>query len=146
MPNITNRRGSCLCGAVTVVTGGGEKSLGACHCRKCRKWSGGPFMELECGSDVEFLGKENIGVFASSEWAERAFCRNCGSHLYMKLKSSNEYGVPMGLFEDCEGVEFDRQVFYDKKPPYYSFSNPTRNITSESIYELFPQCREENNS
>lgn len=31
----------------------------------------------------------------------------------------------------------------DKKPPYYSFSNETRKLTSDYIYEHFPQCRNE---
>jgi hypothetical protein len=138
-----NRKGSCLCGAVTIAAGGDEKSLGACHCIKCRKWSGGPFLELECGSQVVFEGAENITTFASSEWAERGFCKKCGSHIFMKLKAGKEYGISAGLFESNEGVRFDRQVFYDKKPSYYSFSNETRNMTSDYIYEHFPQYRDE---
>lgn len=141
MQSNLSRKGSCLCGAVKVLAGSDEKNLGACHCPMCRKWSGGPFMELECGSDVVFEGVENITVFDSSEWAERAFCKICGSHLYMKSKDGTDYGIPVGLFEDNSGVKFDRQVFYDKKPSYYSFANDTRNITSEYIYDRFPQCR-----
>ncbi|PCI74314.1 MAG: aldehyde-activating protein [SAR86 cluster bacterium] len=136
-----SRIGQCLCGAVTVTTSFENQSLGACHCAKCRKWSGGAFMELECGSNVIFEGMENIAVFNSSDWAERGFCKVCGSHLFMKPKNSNEYGVSVGLFENDEDIKFDRQVFYDKKPSYYSFSNETKNISSEYIYEQFPQCR-----
>tara|TARA_R110002073_G_scaffold41891_3_gene118016 strand:+ start:698 stop:1006 length:309 start_codon:yes stop_codon:yes gene_type:complete len=100
-------------------------------------------MELECGSDVVFEGSENISVFNSSEWAERGFCQVCGSHIFMKHKDGNEYGIPVGLFENDADITFDRQVFYDKKPSYYGFANDTRNITSEYIYEHFPECRAE---
>jgi hypothetical protein len=138
-----DKYGSCLCGAVSISITSEQKSLGACHCAKCRKWSGGPFMELECGSDVAFEGSENIRTFESSEWAERGFCKKCGSHLFMKFKENSEFGISAGLFEDNEGIHFDRQIFYDKKPTYYSFSNKTKKLTSAYIYEHFPQCREE---
>lgn len=143
MQSKLNHIGHCLCRAVTIVTDSGEKSLGACHCINCRKWSGGPFLELECGSKVVFEGSENIAIFDSSEWAERGFCKVCGSHLFMRSKDSPDYGISAGLFENDEGINFDRQVFFDKKPSYYSFSNDTRNITSDYIYEHYPQCREE---
>ncbi|QIB65723.1 GFA family protein [Kineobactrum salinum] len=138
------RTGSCLCGAVRVSVDAAATDLGACHCARCRKWSGGPLMELECGSDVKFEGFENIEVFKSSDWAERGFCKVCGSHLFIKSVESGEYGIPPGLFDSDKGIDFNRQVFFDKKPDYYSFSNTTRNITSEYIYEHFPQARDEN--
>lgn len=102
-------------------------------------------MELECGADVEIEGSENITIYESSTWAERGFCKVCGSHIFMKSKEGNEYGIPAGMFDNEDGIVFDRQVFYDQKPDYYSFANDTRNITSNYIYEHYPQCREENN-
>ena len=140
---MTDRKGSCLCGAVRITVNAGKTDLGVCHCPKCRKWAGGPFMEVECGSDVRIEGSENISLFKSSKWAVRAFCKVCGTHLYMKTVNSEEYGIPPGLFEDDEGIHFNRQVFIDKKPAYYSFSNSTRNITSNYIYEHFPEAKEE---
>ena len=142
MDSDLSRQGSCLCGAVRILARSDEKSLGACHCAMCRKWNGGPFMELECGSAVVFEGAENISTYSSSEWAERGFCKNCGSHIFMKFKDSDEYGIAVGLFDSDVGINFDRQVFYDKKPPYYNFANETRNITSDYIYKHFPQCRD----
>lgn len=100
-------------------------------------------MELECGNKVEFDGWENIAIYESSSWAERGFCKNCGTHVFMRAKDSDAYGVSAGLFEQDEGFLFDRQVFIDQKPAYYSFDNDTRNLTSNYIYEHFPQCRED---
>jgi hypothetical protein len=142
MLNDSNRTGSCLCRAVRVTTHFEEVSLGACHCRVCRTWSGGPFMELECGSNVTFEGADNIAVYASSDWAERGFCKNCGTHIFMRSKDGASFGIPAGLFDSDEGIVFDRQVFFDKKPAYYSFSNQTRNITSDYIYERYPHLRQ----
>ena len=43
-------RGTCLCGAVTVSVSQPAASVGACHCRMCRKWGGGPLLAVECGT------------------------------------------------------------------------------------------------
>ena len=39
-------------------------------------------LAVHCGPQVEFKGADNIAVYASSDWAERAFCKQCGTHLY----------------------------------------------------------------
>ena len=139
-----NRSGQCLCGAVKIHAFDAEERVGACHCRHCRRWSGGPFLELECGVEVSFEGEENIGIYASSDWAERGFCKLCGSHLFIRVKEDNSaglpagYGVPPGLFDDEEGLQLHLQVFLDQKPEFYSFANETTEVTSKEVYELFP--------
>lgn len=100
-------------------------------------------MELECGSNIEFAGGDNIATYESSKWAERGFCKVCGSHLFIKEKRSMSYGIPVGVFDDDSEISFNRQVFYDNKPAYYSFSNRTHNISSDYIYEHFPETRED---
>lgn len=142
----TNLSGGCLCGAVRFSARVANHSVGACHCSICRRWSGGPFFEVGCGEDVSFKGLDKIRVYQSSAWAERGFCRICGTHLFIRVRQDNEYGVPpgiglpAGLFDD-QSFEFDHQVFIDQKPPYYTFSNETRNLDSEEIYQLFPRCK-----
>lgn len=130
-------KGTCLCGSVSITVQSLDNSIGACHCDMCRRWGGGPFIEINCGSNVSFEGKENITCFASSEWAERGFCKNCGSHLFYKLKEGNQHMVPIGLFKETEGLVFDTQVFIDEKPSYYSFSNKTKEMTGEELFAEF---------
>jgi len=74
-------KGHCLCGAVSF-TSPDSREIGACHCGFCRRWGGGPLLAVHCGPDVQFQGADQIGVFSSSEWAERAFCKKCGTHCY----------------------------------------------------------------
>lgn len=93
-------------------------------------------LAVHCGSGVEFSGTENITVFASSEWAERAFCRHCGTHLYYKLLATGEYFVPAGTFEKTD-FELASQIYVDKKPPYYSFSNHTPMLTEQQVIEQY---------
>ena len=52
MSDVTEGKGSCLCGAVRFTAKNMSKEVGACHCSMCRKWGGGPFMEVDCGAEV----------------------------------------------------------------------------------------------
>jgi len=80
---MTERKGQCLCGAVKFTAKNAENNIDAYHCGMCRKWGGGPLMVVNCGSEVAFEGKENISVYSSSDWAERGFCKKCGSHIFL---------------------------------------------------------------
>ena len=130
-------RGQCICGAVSFIANNMSTHVGACHCNMCRQWGGGPFMEVECGSEVIFNGEENISIFNSSDWAERGFCKNCGTHLFYKLKEGNLHMVPVGLFKDDGHFVFKTQVFIDEKPAYYHFANETKEMTGDELMALF---------
>lgn len=86
----------------------------------------------ESGS-VHFDGTDKISVFSSSDWAERGFCSNCGSHLFYRLKEDGHYAVPVGLLDDSERWVFDEQIFVDEKPSFYTFANETRNLTGPEV-------------
>ena len=137
MSETTKRTGSCLCGTVRITANNSSNKVSACHCGMCRKWGGGPFMEIDCGTDVSFKGEDNISVYNSSNWAERGFCKKCGSHLFYRLKESKLHMIPVGLFDDQEHFVFDNQVFIDKKPLFYSFSNKTNDMTEAEIFEMY---------
>lgn len=137
MSETTERRGRCLCGAVRITVRAAESNVGACHCDMCRRWGGGPFMEVRCGADVAFEGADHVSVFASSPWAERGFCRTCGTHLFYRFKKTGDHHIPVGLLEGDAGLVFDHQVFIDEKPPYYSFANETQTLTGAEIAAMY---------
>ena len=89
-------------------------------------------LAVHCGPAVAFEGAGNITVFASSQWAERAFCRTCGTHLYYKLLATGEYFVPAGAFESND-LELVSQIYIDKKPSYYSLANQTPMLTEQEV-------------
>ena len=134
---MTEAKGRCLCGAVEFTVKNMNNSVDACHCGMCRRWGGGPLMSVRCGTDVVFKGKEHITVYNSSEWAERGFCKKCGSHLFYRLKDINEHELPVGLFDIQESFNFDLQVFVDRKPSFYSFANDTKEMTEAEVIEKF---------
>ncbi len=123
--------GHCLCGAVTFVAPE-SKEIGACHCGACRRWGGGPLLAVHCGPNVAFHGSEQIAVYPSSDWAERAFCKTCGTHLYYKLLPTGEYFVPAGAI-DSNDFEIGSQIYIDRKPHYYAFANQTPMLTEQEF-------------
>ena len=128
-------KGHCLCGAVSF-TSPNAKEVGACHCGFCRRWGGGPFFGVHCGPNVDFTGADQITVYASSDWAVRAFCKQCGTHLYYKLLATGEYFIPAGTF-DSSDFEVKTQIYIDKKPDYYSLANKTAMLTEQQVIELY---------
>lgn len=137
MSNSSVVKGSCLCGEISFSTTKINHHVAACHCSMCRKWGGGALLAVECGSDISFRAEENIGIYQSSEWAERGFCKKCGSHLFYRLKQNNQYYIPVGVFDNDEGFVFEHQVFIDEKPEYYSFANKTKNMTGAELFAQF---------
>ena len=126
--------GSCLCKAISFTAKTMSKNVGACHCGICRKWGGGPLMAVDCGTEVSFVNEQYIAMFNSSEWAERGFCKQCGSHLFYRLKQNQQYFIPAGLFDNVNSFVFDHQVFIDYKPSFYSFANQTINWTEAEVF------------
>jgi hypothetical protein len=131
-------RGHCLCGAVSLEVGALGARVGACHCDICRTWGGGPLLALDAGSEVRLAGADRIAIYASTAWAERGFCSVCGSHLFIRVKQSGRYIVPVGLFPESGELRFDHQIFIDRKPAYYCFANETRNLTGAEVFAQHP--------
>jgi hypothetical protein len=142
MSNLIEGKGSCLCGAVNIVAKTMSDKIGACHCNMCRKWGGSALMAVEAGTDVSIQGEENITVFNSSEWAERGFCKKCGSNLFYRTKKDNKYFLSVGLLDNSAALIFDTQIFIDEKPEYYCFANETHNMTGAEVFAMYAPANE----
>lgn len=136
MTQAAERKGRCLCGAVEVSGSTVDQSVAACHCSMCRKWGGGPLLAVDGGGDFRIAGDENVAVYRSSAWAERGFCRRCGTHLFYRLLKGGHYFVPVGLFDDGTW-KLEQQIFVDEKPDFYAFANATRNLTGAEVFAQF---------
>ncbi len=104
--------GHCLCGAVTIRAEKAPGWVGACHCRMCQRWSGGLFLCFP-GEGVTVEGP--VTRFASSSFAERAFCSVCGSHLWMRDLDSPDgaYELMPGLFDEAADWTLYSEVYAD---------------------------------
>ena len=119
----TELHGACLCGIVSVTVTTKSNHVGVCHCSMCRKWGGGPLFAVEFAS--------------SSEWAERGFCQQCGTHLFYRLKQGGHYALPVGLLDSADDWKITEQIFIDQKPPYYSLAEKTKQLTGEEVFAQF---------
>ncbi|MEM7445553.1 MAG: GFA family protein [Pseudomonadota bacterium] len=135
--NATQRTGQCLCGGVRISIGSARTHVGACHCNMCRRWSGGPLLAIDCDQDIKIEGDDNVRVYDSSPWAERAFCSLCGTNLFYRIKESQGHIVLAGLFDDSDGFDLAAQIFIDEKPAYYAFANETKTMTGAEVFEMY---------
>lgn len=131
--------GSCQCKAINFTTTIDDQSLHyhVCHCSICRKISGGPLMSVPVGTQVAFNDWKNISVFASSDWANRGFCKKCGTAVYYRLKEPDAYYIPVWLFEQSQNFSFDLQIFTDHKPDSYTFANTTHMMSEADVLSQY---------
>ena len=130
--------GRCLCGAVRFAAVPEKLEMDVCHCGMCRRWSGGVLMSVPCNG-LEVEDEKALGRYASSEWAERGFCRQCGTPLFYRLVGKEFYAVSTEAFDDRSGFAFTSQIFIDEKPAYYEFANKTKTMTGAEVFAAFAQ-------
>jgi hypothetical protein len=131
------KSGHCLCGAVKVSAVLANHEVGACHCKMCQRWTGGPFLAIACTSETVFEGQDAIGVYPSSAWAERGFCKHCGSPLFSRQKSDGAHYLPVGLLDDTEGLTLVNEIFIDRKPSWFSFAEKTSQMTEAEVMAMY---------
>lgn len=129
--------GKCLCGSVSISVLIEHSIFDACHCNMCRKWSGGPALCVDAGKDIVLKGEEFISTYDSSDWAQRGFCKKCGTHLFYKLKNGQLCNVPLGLLDGTDHFKFQMQIFYDYKPISYEFANATGKMTEAEVFAKY---------
>lgn len=137
-----SKSGNCLCGAVSYTLANDPKEIGACHCNMCRKWSGGIYLGVEAPTDtVRVSGTENLTVYASSPWAERAFCKICGSSVYYRVTApgphEGTYHFGAGTLNELGDVPLTGELFIDEKPGGYSFAEKTHQMNTQEVMAMF---------
>jgi hypothetical protein len=131
-----NMSGHCLCSAVKYTAEQVETHHHVCHCGMCRRWAGGPVFGASA-SGVVFDGEQNISRYASSEWAERGFCRQCGSHLFYFLKPASQYILCVGSFDDAAAFALSGEIYIDHKPSGYALAGHHPRLTEAEFLAKF---------
>ncbi len=135
------REGGCMCGAVRFRAAQVQRDFGACHCKMCQRWSGGPLLAATViEGDMEWQGEAHIARYQSSDWAERGWCARCGSGLFYRVTKgahAGAYEVPIGLFDDPGGLRMTREIFIDRKPDAYAFAGERERLTEAQTLALY---------
>lgn len=137
---MTTRTGRCLCGAVRfTVELADAPHVDACHCGMCRRWTGGPALAVMAKSSaLAFDGDpEALGAFVSSDWAERLFCKKCGSPLAWRLRGGDLATISAGALDDQTGLEFSTEIYVDEQPGYYAFAGARKRMTGAEVAAMF---------
>jgi hypothetical protein len=118
--------GRCLCGALRYEADPPFPFMVNCHCSMCRKHHGAAFATLVAVPPAAFhwlSGEANVGVYASSAHAERAFCRVCGSVAPHLLPALGQIIVPAGNLEGDLGVTPQLHIFTGSRAPWYEITD-----------------------
>lgn len=133
--------GHCLCGAVKVVADAPNPTLVACHCDMCCRQAGGVSLSLLPGGD-EMTVTGPVKTYASSAWAERAFCDTCGSRLWYRTLHDGARYLAAGLFENAGGGTLTLEYFADQCPRGYRLAGDHQRLSRDETIALFAKAPE----
>ena len=137
-----DKTGECLCGAVHFSIRDCDLDFGVCHCKMCQRWAGSALLGLTVPADtISFEGTENIARYQSSDWAERAWCKKCGSGLWYQVTAEGPYHgtyhMPIGLLDDTSGLTMSREIYVDEKPDCINFEGERERLDTAATLTLF---------
>ncbi|QIE55540.1 GFA family protein [Pikeienuella piscinae] len=104
--------GHCLCGAVRLSVAHPVREASACHCAMCRRWSGAAIWGFEAPAEAVTV-QGPVETYRSSSFAERAWCRRCGTHLWIR-DDGEGFDLTPGLFDDAADFVLTREVYADR--------------------------------
>ncbi len=135
------KAGQCLCGSVKF-TAAKTGNFGVCHCKMCQRWAGSALFGVSVkAADMAVTGTEHIKTYTSSSWATRSHCTNCGSPLWYRYEPKGDgggtYEVPVGLFDDANGFNLQREINIDVKPDSFDVAGDHERLTEAETMALF---------
>ena len=102
---MTERKGSCACGAIVVTARGEPARISMCHCGGCKRRTGSAFSLNATWpwEQVEVRGECTTYERSNEEglWVRERFCPTCGTRSFYELEvRPGMVSVPVGLFMD----------------------------------------------
>ena len=105
--------GGCLCGSVRFEADSPPDWVGICHCRSCRKATGGALVAAAgfARTAVRISGV-TLQSFKSSAGVRRSFCSRCGSSIaYENRRWPADLHLMLGAFDEPERLAPDFHIF-----------------------------------
>jgi hypothetical protein len=129
---MTERTGGCLCGAVRYAIATDKTGLSGCSCEQCRRHTGSLLVALDVPAEAISFTAGEPAVYTSSGWAERGFCRDCGSTLFYRVTRGKMAGLTAmaaGTFDSLEGLHVTHEVFADGTGGAYALAGTHERLT-----------------
>jgi hypothetical protein len=112
---------------VTFEVAGALSPPDACHCSKCRRWTGHFLASTDVPrAALTIHGADHVTWFHSSEKVRRGFCSTCGSSLFfdpLDQIKHNWIGVAMGAFDLPSETKLAVHIFVADKGDYYDIGD-----------------------
>ena len=97
--------------------------LHACHCGQCIRQSGHYAVSAEVKrADFSITQDGGLKWFASSSFAKRGFCADCGSALFWD-DGSESINLSIGSLDQPTGLKLASHIFVDEKADYYEIED-----------------------
>lgn len=137
-----NRSGKCLCGAVEFQITDMNPEFGTCHCKMCQRWAGSALLGLTIpAGTIRFQGLEHVKRRQTSQWAERAWCDECGTGLWYRVTAEGPeqgfYHMPIGLLDDTSDLKMIREIFTDEKVDAVNFTGKRHTMTGAEVFAMY---------
>ncbi len=100
------RLGGCQCGAVRYSLSGEPIFAAICHCTMCRRAHAAPAVAWAMFADSQVaFDKAQPHKYASSEEAQRGFCRDCGTQISFTASFlPGLIDISIGSLDDPEAI------------------------------------------
>ena len=122
------RKGGCACGAIRFEVNAPIIAIGACHCHKCQKASGGGpnyvalapkgALNIVQGTPKVFEAKGDSGATVG-----RVFCGDCGTPLWSIPAYEPFTPVKLGALDDTAGLALDMHIFVESAPDWHNLND-----------------------
>ncbi len=118
-------KGGCGCGTVRFELRGALRPVIFCHCDQCRRQSSHFLASSEVDDAMLTItsGADDITWYRSSDFAQRGFCRICGSGLLWKQNGSTKSSVMAGSIDLPTGLNAESHIFVSQKGDYYAIDD-----------------------
>lgn len=113
--------GRCLCGGVRYTVQGPLRPPLECHCRTCRRFTGGLWHGTAAYRDhVAFHEETTLRWYASSPGVRRGFCGECGAGLFVDVADERWLALAAGALEPPTGLRLAARIWTREAGDYYT--------------------------
>ncbi|WP_299810344.1 GFA family protein [uncultured Roseibium sp.] len=116
--------GRCECGSVAFEVNAVRDTVTVCHCSQCRRTSGHLWASTVApAGTLRFTCDEGLAWYRSSDFAERGFCKACGSSLFYRMDGEDNIAIAAGCLDTADGLTTGKHIFVKDKAGYYEIGD-----------------------
>ncbi|POF34477.1 GFA family protein [Roseibium marinum] len=116
--------GRCECGKVAFEVDAVRETVTVCHCNQCRRTSGHLWASTVAPADtLRFTCDDGLAWYRSSDFAERGFCKACGSSLFYRMDGDDTIAIAAGCLDTSDGLTTGKHIFVKDKAGYYEIGD-----------------------